>query len=73
MDALVAMTTAAGLGGQAFIFSGCCSDAQHDPCQSQALGKALWYGPLGLFLRQLPGSHCIDAGPKGDQFRVCTH
>lgn len=39
MDVVVTVTMAARLGGQTFIFSDCCSDAQHDPCQCQGLGK----------------------------------
>lgn len=64
---------AARLGGQAFVFSDCCSDAQHDPYQSQALGKVLWNEPSGLFLYQLPGSHCTDEGTEGNLSRICTH
>lgn len=52
MDALVAMTMAARLGGRAFIFSDGCSDTQHVPCQSQALGKVLWDEPWGFFFKR---------------------
>lgn len=36
------------------MFSDCCSDAQHDACQSQALGKVLWGEPSGLSFISYP-------------------
>lgn len=48
MDALVAVTMAARLGGQAFIFSDGCSDAQHDPCQVRPLVKGFGVNHRGF-------------------------
>lgn len=48
MDALVAVSMAARLGGQAFIFSDCCSDAQHDPCQVRRLVKGFGVNHRGF-------------------------